>query len=111
MIDDYFKPGLIIERNDQTKDDSLGQSDSWSNPSGKDTSGLIRALSGREKSFGGAIMVESTHRMYAPAKTDITEHDRVTDQEGNVYDVLFVDKSAGSDNVVRHLQILLLLRK
>lgn len=87
MIEDYYKPGIIIERSTEIKKAGGATKPTWTTHLTVD--GLIRSLTGDERLAADKMTLYSTHRFYTdPA--DITEADRVNDG-GILYRIKFPD--------------------
>lgn len=90
-IEDYYKPGIIIERSTEVKKPGGATKPTWTTHLTVD--GLIRSLSGDERLAADKMTLYSTHRLYTD-QADITEADRVNDN-GQIYDIKFVHDPMG----------------
>ena len=103
-IEHFYKPGIVIMRNDPIKNGIGGRKD-YFEPH-LDISGLIRPLSGSEVQAADKLTLKANYRMYCGV-VDIKETDKVY-WEDKEYDVIFVSNPMDMDN---HLQVDLLLVK
>jgi SPP1 family predicted phage head-tail adaptor len=84
-IEDYYKPGIIIERKTEVKKAGGAVKPTWATHLTVD--GLIRPLTGDERLSADKTTLYSTHRFYTDPG-DITEADRVNDN-GTIYRIKF----------------------
>lgn len=100
MIEDYFVPGIEVERYVEGTDELGNPIKQWQ--SHLSISGVIDGISGDEKNIGDALRVAATHVLICPV-VDIIERDRVKFR-GITYEVKWVDNPMGMN---RHLEVLL----
>ncbi|CAM4186217.1 phage head closure protein [Paenibacillus alkaliterrae] len=90
-IEDYFKPGIVVERSVTTKKASGAVQQTWATH--LTIAGRIRPLGGNERLSGNRETLYATHRLYC-SPADIAVKDRVN-ENGTIYDIRYVRSPMG----------------
>lgn len=103
MIENFYKPGIVIERVTNTNDGGV-ISEAWATH--LIINGHIRSLAVSERVFTDKETVFADHKLYC-AEHDIIEADRVNDG-GVYYEIKGVQNKLDSSSVIKHMEIDLL---